>query len=88
VTLWQYRVVTLNTEYSIPWKGELEDSPESDEIIQTCLLEMGEDGWELVGTLPAMPKARNWKNDLANPWVHHFIFKRPAEDQESCSLRE
>lgn len=81
---WKYRVVTLNTEYSVPPGKRIADSPESFQIIQTSLDEAGEDGWELVGTLPAMPTARKWKDDdeFANPWVHHFIFKRPVDVEE------
>jgi hypothetical protein len=82
MTIWQYRVITLNTEYSVPWKGKIQDSPPSNEIIHECLEEMGEEGWELIATLPAMPTARNWNNDMANPWVHHFIFKRPQRSND------
>lgn len=80
---WKYRVVTLNTEYAVSSSQQISDSQESFQIIQTCLDEAGEDGWELVGTLPAIPTVRRWKNDeFANPWVHHFIFKRPADAEE------
>ena len=46
-------LITINTEYEIPWKGELKDSPHSGEIIQSHLNRAGEDGWELVTFLPA-----------------------------------
>jgi hypothetical protein len=78
---WKYRVITINTEYEVPFGGELKDSPESREIIESHLNEMGEDGWELVGTLPAMPEDQKWKDNMANPWVHHFIFKREHPDE-------
>lgn len=79
---WQYRVVTLNTEYRVQYEGRLEDSPESDQIIQDCLNAMGVEGWELVVTLPAMPAKQSWKNNSANPWVHQFIFKRTVKNEE------
>ncbi len=73
---WEYHVITINTEYEIPWKGEIEDSPPSNEVIQAHLNELGEDGWELVSFLPALPTAQSWKKTIANPWMYHAIFKR------------
>jgi hypothetical protein len=74
---WKYRVITFNTEYEVPFDGKITDSPESNQIIQDRLNEVGSDGWELVSFLPAMPTPRKWKGDeFANPWVYHAIFKR------------
>jgi hypothetical protein len=77
---WEYRVITMNTEYEVPFEGDLKDSPPSDEIIQSHLNEMGEDGWELVAFLPALPMAQKWKGvESANLWMYHAIFKRQVE---------
>ena len=73
---WEYSVITMNTEYEVPFEGDLKDSPESSAIIQSHLDEMGEQGWELVSFLPALPTAQNWKGTVANPWMYHAIFKR------------
>ena len=80
MTRWEYRVITMNTEYEVPFEGHLKDSPESCEIIESHLREMGEDGWELVTFLPALPMAQNWKGTMANPWMYHAIFKRTSEE--------
>ncbi|WP_348268664.1 DUF4177 domain-containing protein [Edaphobacter paludis] len=78
---WEYSVITINTEYEVPFEGDLEDSPPSGEIIQSHLKEMGADGWELVSFLPALPMAQKWKGiDSANPWMYHAVFKRQTED--------
>jgi Domain of unknown function (DUF4177) len=66
---WEYRVITMNTEYEVPFEGDVKESPESSEIVQNHLNEMGEDGWELVSFLPALPTAQNWKGTMANPWI-------------------
>ena len=80
---WEYRVITMNTEYEVPWpQGKIEDSPDSDQIIQAHLNELGEDGWELVSFLPAQPAAQNWRDAPANPWMYHAVFKRPMPDDE------
>jgi hypothetical protein len=76
----KYRVITINTEYEVPFGGKIEDSPESARIIEDHLNEMGEDGWELVGFLPALPQNQNWKRTIANPWVYHVIFKAHKDD--------
>jgi hypothetical protein len=76
---WEYRVITINTEYEVPLEGHLKDSPESNVIIQSHLNELGEDGWELISFLPALPMAQKWKGvDSPNPWMYHAVFKRPA----------
>jgi hypothetical protein len=83
VSKWEYRVITMNTEYEVPLESDLKDSPESDQIIQSHLNEMGEDRWELVSFLPALPTAQNWKGTMANPWMYHAIFKRPVDVEKS-----
>ena len=47
---WEYSVITINTEYEVPFDGKITDSPESNVIIQAHLNEMGADGWELVAS--------------------------------------
>lgn len=70
----------MNTEYEVPFEGDLRDSPPSDAIIQSHLNEMGEDGWELVSFLPALPMDQNWKGVHANPWMYHAVFKRVVDE--------
>jgi hypothetical protein len=73
---WEYRVITINTEYEIPFEGDLTDSPESREIIETHLDELGRDGWELVSFLPAPATHVADSNRFTNRWIYHAIFKR------------
>lgn len=81
MTRWEYRVVTINTEYEVPSDGKITDSPESRDIIEGHLSGMGQNGWELISFLPAMPLPRKWKgDDYANPWMYHAIFKRPVTE--------
>jgi hypothetical protein len=78
---WEYSVITINTEYEVPFEGKITDSPEGRVIIEQHLNEMRVDGWELVSFLPAMPMPQKWKgNEFANPWMYHAIFKRSAEE--------
>jgi hypothetical protein len=77
---WEYQVVTMNTEYEVPWGGELEDSPDSYKIIQSHLNEMGRDGWELVAFLPAPATHIKEQVRFNNPWMYHAIFKRSVEE--------
>ena len=65
---WEYSVITINTEYEVPFDGKIEDR-------------MGAAGWELATFLPAMPMPQKWKgNEFANPWMYHAVFKRRVED--------
>lgn len=78
---WDYRVITVNTEYEVPFGGKITDSAESNVIIEKHLNIMGKERWELVSFLPALPMAQKWKGvDFANPWMYHAIFKRPSEE--------
>jgi hypothetical protein len=78
---WEYSVITINTEYEVPFDGKIEDSPESRVIIEKHLTRMGAAGWELATFLPAMPMPQKWKgNEFANPWMYHAVFKRRVED--------
>jgi hypothetical protein len=77
MTKWEYSVITINTEYEVPFDGKITDSPESRVIIERHLNGMGADGWELVSFLPALPMPQKWKgNEFSNPWMYHAIFKR------------
>jgi hypothetical protein len=80
VTKWEYRVITINTAYSVKFGEDLDKSPPSDEVIRRHLKPMGEDGWELASFIPSQPAAQNWNNTPANPWMYHAVFKRPLED--------
>jgi hypothetical protein len=80
---WDYRVITVNTQYEIVGDGKLENSRPSNEIIQSRLEEMGADGWELVSFLPAMPTDSKFRGEYANPWVYQFVFKRRAIERSS-----
>jgi hypothetical protein len=77
---WEYSVITINTEYEVPFEGKITDSPEGRVIIEQHLNSMGANEWELVSFLPAMPMPQKWKgNEFANPWMYHAIFKRQAK---------
>jgi hypothetical protein len=79
--VWEYSVITINTEYEVPFGAKITDSPESAAIIESHLNEMGRGGWELVSFLPALPMAQKWKGvEFANPWMYHAVFKRQAKD--------
>ncbi len=78
---WEYRVITINTEYEVPFGGKITDSPESGTIIDSHLNEMGREGWELISFLPALPMSQNWKGTIANPWMYHAIFKRLGKER-------
>lgn len=77
---WEYRVITMNTEYEVPFEGDLKDSPSSREIIESHLDEVGQDGWELVSFLPAPATHVADEHRFTNPWMYHAVFKRPAKD--------
>jgi hypothetical protein len=77
---WEYRVITLNIEYEVPFDGDLKDSPNSNEIIQTHLIEMGEYGWELISFLPAPATHAGAEVRFDNKWMYHAVFKRPKDD--------
>lgn len=77
---WEYSVITFNTAYEVPFGANITDSPESAAIIELHLNEMGREGWEIVSFLPALPMARKWKGEDANPWMYHAVFKRQVED--------
>jgi hypothetical protein len=72
---WEYMVETINTEYEVNNSGNIEDLPRPWEIIQHRLNVLGEDGWELVGFLPAAPE-KDFRGNLANPWMVHAVLKR------------
>lgn len=78
---WKYRVITINTEYEVPFEGRLEDSPESREIIESHLNKMGEDDWELISFLPAPATHVADKHRFENKWIYHAIFKRLDEEE-------
>jgi hypothetical protein len=85
---WEYRVITINTEYEVPCEGELKDSPPSKQIIESHLNEIGEDGWELVSFLPAPATHIGDEIRFTNPWMYHAIFKRiskPNSEREERS---
>ena len=77
---WKYEVVTINTEYEVPFDGDLKVSPHSYQIIQKHLNEMGEDEWELVAFLPAPATHAGEAIRFENKWMYHAIFKRPIEE--------
>ena len=72
-----YWVETINTEYVPDKDAGIDNSPSGDEIIWRRLNERGEEGWEFVTFLPALP-AQHFKGDPPNPYVVHAIFKRKA----------
>ena len=76
---WEYHVITINTEYEVPYDGDLKESPYSKNIIQSHLNEMGKDGWELVSFLPAPATHAAAEVRFNNPWMYHAIFKRHKE---------
>jgi hypothetical protein len=45
---WEYRVITVNTEYEVPIDGKITDSAEGGVIVERHLNASGKDGWELV----------------------------------------
>lgn len=89
MTLWQYRVVTFNTEYEtlsdatireVITGNSISGPAKSKDIIQYRLDVEGSDGWELVALLPAAPSMSPpdcQDLSMANPWMYHAIFKRP-----------
>jgi hypothetical protein len=72
-----YRVETINTEYMIDKGDNIDNSPSGAEIIWRRLNDCGDEGWEFVTFLPALP-AQHFKGDPPNPYVVHAIFKRKA----------
>ena len=91
MTVWQYKVITFNTEYETMADAVLREtvtqtrlskSAKSCEIIQFRLEMEGNNGWELVDLMPAYPSTSPPDcQDIssANPWMYHAIFKRPQE---------
>lgn len=90
MTVWQYRVITFNTEYETTADAVLRDAVagptsypvKSRDIIQFRLEMEGNDGWELVALMPAHPSTSpsNCQDiSVANPWMYNAIFKRPKE---------
>ena len=80
---WEYRVITINTEYEtaadVVAAGKPSPSKRRSEIIERRLQEMGAMGWELISFLPAAPMAIPvWEESTANPWMYHAIFKRSS----------
>lgn len=73
-----YRVETINTEYVIDKDLSIDNSPSGAEIIWRRLNDCGDEGWEFVTFLPALP-AQHFKGDPPNPYVVHAIFKRKAD---------
>jgi hypothetical protein len=72
-----YWVETINTEYVTDKDDNIDNSPSGDEIIWRHLNDRGEEGWEFVTFLPALP-AQHFKGWPPNPYVVHAIFKREA----------
>ena len=81
MTVWEYLVETINSEYEIDKEGNIESSPSSENIVQARLANLGDEGWELVTFLPAAP-AKHFKGMPQNPWLFHAVFKRPGQPQE------
>ncbi len=79
MVLWEYWVETINTEYDVD-RADIKDSPQGSEIIQKKLQLLGDDGWELVTFLPALP-AEHFRHGGPNPWVFQAVFKRPANEE-------
>jgi hypothetical protein len=82
---WEYRVITINTEYetAADLVAALKPNPSKSrgEIIERRLEEMGNLGWELISFLPAAPRASPvGEGSTENPWMYHAVFKRPAEN--------
>jgi len=80
-----YWVETINTEYVPDKDFSIDNSPSGDEIISRCLNDRGEEGWEFVTFLPALP-AQHFKGTPPNPYVIHAIFKRKAGDSGRFDL--
>ncbi len=78
VRVMSYRVETINTEYVRDRDASIDNSPSGDEIIWRRLKECGDEGWEFVTFLPALP-AQHFKGDRPNPYVVHAVFKRKAD---------
>jgi hypothetical protein len=55
VRITSYRVETINTEYVIDKDDNIDNSPSGAEIIWRRLKECGDEGWEFVTFLPALP---------------------------------
>ncbi len=90
--VWEYRVVTFNSEYETmagavlrdTVSGPLSGPAKSCEIIRFRLEIEGREGWELVSLMPAYPSTSPpdcQDISVANPWMLHAIFKRPKEQQ-------
>jgi hypothetical protein len=89
---WEYRVITINTEYETMPDAliretvtgtRLSSAAKSSEIIQFRLETEGRSGWELVALMPAHPSTSHSDfQDISvpNPWMYHAVFKRPAKD--------
>jgi hypothetical protein len=77
VRVMSYRVETINTEY-VDRDASIDSSPSGAEIIWRRLKECGDEGWEFVTFLPALP-AQHYKGDPPNPYAAHAIFKRRAD---------
>lgn len=75
---WEYLVLTINTEYEIDQSGEINHSPDGDQILQQRLSDCGAEGWELVGFLPAAARP-HFKGNPENPWLVWAVFKRVTE---------
>jgi hypothetical protein len=91
--VWEYRVITFNTEYETMPDALLREAitgtrlsaaARSCDIIRFRLQMEGNDGWELVALMPAHPSTSPsdcQDISVANPWMYHAIFKRPREQQ-------
>jgi hypothetical protein len=92
--VWEYRVITFNTEYETMADAALREAitrtrlsgaaAKSCNIIQGRLDMEGKNGWELVALMPAYPSTSPpdcQDISVANPWMYHAIFKRPKEQQ-------
>jgi hypothetical protein len=89
--VWEYRVITFNTEYETMPDALIREtvtgtplsSPaKSSDIIRSRLEMEGRSGWELVALMPAYPSTSpSHCQDISvpNPWMYHAIFKRPKE---------
>jgi hypothetical protein len=73
-----YWVETINTEYATDKDNNIDNSPSGDEILWHRLKDRGDEGWELVTFLPALP-AQHFKGSPPNPYVVHAVFKRKAD---------
>lgn len=91
--VWEYRVITFNTEYETMADAVIRDAItgsrpsgalKSCNIIQRRLEMEGKGGWELVTLMPAYPSTSPPDcQDISapNPWMYHAVFKRPKEHQ-------